>query len=281
MGATFFGQYLLSKGVISRDALIDAINLQRKKNLSLTALAVRLGYLDSQQEEEILFRYRTTDSKLEDLCLASGHLTRDQLDDLTRIQTSDWRRIGAALVEGGHLSRDEVEEHLSVFREMQRRADEQIEANFSACREPETVKTVVTLAMIHLGRISDLPVKLRSLNDGDCDLATGRRRFVQRLVGDRELHVVLDLPQEIELVVAEGLVDIPLESGSETAIDAVCEVVNIIGGNACTQLESCGFKLRPEPPYSTVDNGPVDGTKACVRAEILAGDTEADVLVIL
>ena len=33
MGAMFFGQYLLSKGIIDRDALIDGIELQRKKNL--------------------------------------------------------------------------------------------------------------------------------------------------------------------------------------------------------------------------------------------------------
>ena len=46
MGAMFFGQYLLSKGVINREALIDAIDRQRKANVSLTELAVRRGFLD-------------------------------------------------------------------------------------------------------------------------------------------------------------------------------------------------------------------------------------------
>ena len=77
------------------------------------------------------------------------------------------------------------------------------------------------------------------------------------------------------------MVGIPLESGSEAAIDAVCELVNIIGGNACTQLESFGFKLRPEPPFSTVENGPVDGSRPCYHAEILAGETEVGIQVVL
>ena len=75
MGAIFFGQYLLSKGIIDRDALIDGIELQRKRNLSLTALAVRRGYLESKDEEAILLRYRTSDADLEALLAryASGH----------------------------------------------------------------------------------------------------------------------------------------------------------------------------------------------------------------
>ena len=281
MGATFFGQYLLSKGVVDRDALIDAINTQRKLNLSLTALAVRHGYLEKEQEEGILSLYRTTDATLEDLCLASGYLDRVQLDELLRVQSSDWMRIGAALVAGGHLSCEVVEEHLAIFHEIQRRAEEQIEADFSACHEPETVKTVVTLAIIHLGRVTDQPVKLGSLSDDACDLAAGRRRYVQRLMGDRQLHVVLDLPLEMDSVVAQGLVGIPFDSGSEEAIDAVCELVNLIGGNACTQLESSGFRLRPEPPYSTLENGSLNGSRPCFHAGILAGETELDLQVLL
>jgi len=281
MGATFFGQYLLSKGVIGREALIDAINMQRKLNRGLTALAVSHGYLDSQKEEAILSRYRTTDSELEDVCLESGYLDRAQLDELIRIQQSDWMRIGAALVSGGHLSYDEVEEQLEVFHEIQRRAEEKIEANFTACREPGTVKTIVTLALFHLGRVTDQPMKLCSLSDNACDLAAGRRRYVQRLVGDRELHVVLDLPLEMDSVVAKGLIGLELESGSEAAIDAVCEIVNLIGGNACTQLEASGFKLRPEPPYSTIGDGPANGSRPCVRAQVLAGETEMDLQVLL
>jgi hypothetical protein len=40
MGSMFFGQYLLSKGAINHEALIDAIERQRKTNLSLVELSV-------------------------------------------------------------------------------------------------------------------------------------------------------------------------------------------------------------------------------------------------
>ena len=129
MGAMFFGQYLLSKGVINRDAFIDGIERQRRSNVSLTELAVRRGFLEPKRQEAILLRYRTTDADLEELCLESGPLDREQIDELLRIQRSDWVRIGAALVAGEHLTRDEVEEHLEQFFEVQRESNQEIEAN--------------------------------------------------------------------------------------------------------------------------------------------------------
>ena len=281
MGAMFFGQYLLSKGIIDRDALIDGIELQRKRNLSLTALAVRRGYLESKDEEAILLRYRTSDADLEELCLQSGLLDRVQLDELLRIQRSDWVRIGSALVAGGHLTREGVVEYLAEFHDSQREVDQELEANFKACRDPETVKTVVELAVFHLGRLSDRPVKLRTFGEDTGALVDGRRRYAQKLVGDREFFVALDLDPAMAATVAEGLIGIPLEAGSEAAIDAVCECVNIIGGNACTRLEALGLKLRPEPPFSTEGDEPADGSGSIVRAEVIAGEAEMDVRVFL
>ena len=99
MGSMFFGQYLLSKGAINREALIDAIDRQRGTNLSLVDLAVRDGCLDPKRAEAILTRYRTSDAGLEELCLEYGEIGREKLDELRRIQRSDWVKMGATLVE--------------------------------------------------------------------------------------------------------------------------------------------------------------------------------------
>jgi hypothetical protein len=277
----FFGQYLLSKGVISREALIDAIELQRERNLSLTELAVKRGFMTDQQHASIQSRYRTTDADLETLCLDSGLIDRDQLDELIEMQRSDWVRIGAALVGSGHLTREQVEEHLGRFRQVQKEADQKLEADFQACPDPETARTVVELSMFHLGRLTNHPVKLIALTTDSGGLEQGRRRYAQKLTGDRDLYVVMDLPSSFAAEVAEGLLGMRLDEDSEAAVDAVCEFVNIVGGNACTQLEAMGFVLRPEPPFSTVEAEPSINGSPVVRAEVLAGETEIDVRVFI
>lgn len=279
MGSIFFGQYLLSKGVINREALIDAIDRQRKTNLSLAELAVRKGFLDQGRADSILTRYRTTEAGLEQLCLEIGQLSREKVDVLRRIQNSEWVRIGAALVAGGHLDRDVVEEQLATFHRAEREADQRLEADFQACRDPETVKTVVELSIFHLKRFTNGPVKLQALNENGGDLGKGYRRYAQKLVGDRELDVVLDLPAQIASKVAQGFIGIPVEDESEVAIDAVCECVNIIGGHACTRLEASGFRLRPEPPFATQGHEPAVSGRTSVRASAMVGDAEVDVRV--
>ncbi len=279
MGAMFFGQYLLSKGVIDREALIDAIERQRRANVSLPELALRHGEIDRSQAETILTRYRTSDARLEDLCLE--FIDQAALDRLVKIQRSDWVRIGSALVAGGHLTRCEVEARLAEFQEVQKRSEQQLEADFQACQDPETVRTVVELSVFHLGRLTNLPIKLATLSTDNGSLRRGHRRYGLKLVGDRELHIALDLPSEVAALVARGLVGLPLERDSEAAIDAVCECVNIIGGNACTRLEATGCSLRPEPPFSTDRDDPARGRAAAVCAHVLAGEQGLDVQVFL
>jgi len=279
MGSMFFGQYLLSKGAINREALIDAIERQRKTNLSLVELAVRDGSLEPQRAEGILTRYRTTDAGLEELCLEYGQIDREKLDELRRIQRSGWLKIGSALVANGHLTRDQVTEHLAAFHEVQHEANQRLEADFRACSDPETVKTVVELAVFHLKRFTNGPVKLQTLSEDEGVLSAGRRRYAQKLMGDRELCIALDLPSQVATVAAQGFIGIPVEDDSEVAIDAVCECVNIIGGHACTRLEASGFRLRPEPPFSTEGDEPVGDLRSAIRAHVMAGDSKVDVRV--
>jgi len=275
----FFGQYLLSRGVISREVLIEAIERQRETNLSLVELAVREGCIEPQRAEGILTRYRTSDAGLEELCLEYGQIDREKLDELLRIQRSDWVKIGAALIDRGHLNRDQVEEHLAAFEELQDEANQQLEADFRACKDPETVKKVIELAVFHLQRFTNGPVKLQTLTADGGGLSSGRRRYAQKLVGDRQLCCALDLPSQVATVVAQGFIGIPVEDDSDVAIDAVCECVNIIGGHACTELEASGFRLRPEPPFSTKGDEPAGELGPSIRARVMAGEFEVDVRV--
>ena len=65
MATMFFGQYLLAKAAINREALLYALERQRHSNLSLPELAVQQGLIDRSQANSIMVFYRMSNAPIE------------------------------------------------------------------------------------------------------------------------------------------------------------------------------------------------------------------------
>ena len=279
MATMFFGQYLLAKGVIDRDALLDALDRQRRSNLSLPDLAVREGLIERSCAEAIMAQYRMSDDRIEDILASSGGLDADQIRRLQSKQRSSWLRIGAALVEGGYLSDEAIAANLQDYRSLESAADEEIRDAMRHLPNADAVGACVELTMFHFGRVSGRPTKLGSITRESDRLETGRQRFSQRIVGDGDYTIALDLPPVLIAAVARGMLGFDVDPGTETEADAVCEVINLIGGNACTRIEQFGQVLRPEPPVWSGSGGLVSSSTDSVRATVSSAESGFDIRV--
>jgi len=265
MATTFFGQYLLAKGVIDREALLDALDRQRQSNLSLPELAVQQGLIDRKRADAIMVQYRLSNQTMESILSEIGGLAPEQVERLQHKQRSSWLRIGAALVEGGHLSEEEFATNFEEYRSMESAA--------------EAVSTCVELTVFHLARVAGRPAKLESVGLEEDVLEDGMHRFSQRIFGDGDYTIAVDLPPVLVASVAKGMLGFDVEAGTETEADAVSEVVNLIGGNACTRIEQFGPLLRPEPPIRSAADTLVSPAGPVVRATVVSADVSFDVRV--
>jgi hypothetical protein len=279
MATMFFGQYLLAKGVIDRAALLDALDRQRRSNLSLPELAVHEGMIDRKQAESIMSLYRMSDQTMEDILGATAGLDHDQVQRLQSKQRSSWLRIGSALVEGGHLSEDEIATCLGDYRSLESAADQQIREAMSGLSNSQMVSACVELTTFHFGRVVGRPVKLVSVAVETDRLATGLQRFSQRIFGDGDYTIAVDLPPAFISEAARGLLGFDVEPGTEAEADAVCEVINLIGGNACTRIEQFGILLRPEPPVWSGSGRWISCPGQVVRARVVSADENFDIRV--
>jgi hypothetical protein len=273
----FFGQYLLAKGVIDRDALLDALDRQRRSNRSLPDLAVQEGLIERSRASAIMAQYRMSDDPIEEILAASGGLDDDQIRRLQSKQRSSWLRIGAALVEGGHLSDEAIAANLEDFRSLESAADQEIREAMRHLPNADAVGACVELTMFHFGRVSGRPTKLGSITREPDALEDGRQRFSQRIVGDGDYTIALDLPPVLIAAVARGMLGFDVDPGTETEADAVCEVINLIGGNACTRIEQFGQVLRPEPPVWSGTGGLVSSSTESVRAAVASAGSGFDI----
>ncbi len=276
MVSMFFGQYLLELGLVSREALLDALARQRRCNRSLLDLAVSQGLVSASQREAILHLFRTTERSLAEICVEDGYLERSRVGQLMEAQRVGWLRIGEALVEGGHLTPEALAEHLEVYRARQAEIQSQVEHGFGGLEEPETVRAFFSLASFYLGRLLGASAKLGAVDRVGAGIAPGRRRFAQRFVGDRELSLAVDLDDRQATELARGMLGQDAPLAPETVADAVCELVNVVGGNACTRMETMGWRLRPEPPTASGPGPGVEPDGPAVRAVALVGDDRVE-----
>jgi hypothetical protein len=273
----FFGQYLLAKAAITREALLDALDRQRRSNLSLPELAVQEGLIERSRANSIMVHYRMSDAPIEVILEETGGLSREQIQRLQNKQRSSWLRIGAALVEGGHLSEEEIGANLADYRSLESAADQEIREAMQHLPDSETVSACVELTAFHIARVTGRPVKLNSVSVEAVTLAPGHQRFSQRIVGDGDYTIVVDLPPALVAEVARGMLGFSVEPGAEAEPDAVCEVINLIGGNACTRIEQLGKLLRPEPPSWSGGGDLVTTAAPAVRAVVASADVEFEI----
>lgn len=279
MTTMFFGQYLLAKGVIDREALLDALDRQRESNLSLPELAIQQGLIDRHRAEAIMVQYRLSDRSIEDILISTAGLDTEQVERLQHKQRSSWLRIGAALAEGGHLTEEAIAANLEEYRSLESATDQQIREAMRHLENAEAVSVCMELTVFHFSRVTGRPAKLESVSVEPDGLKEDLQRFSQRIYGDGDYTIALDLPPVLIAAVARGMLGFEIESGTETEADAVCEVVNLIGGNACTRIEQIGNLLRPEPPIWSGSGTIVSPSDPVVRATVVSADMDFDIRV--
>uniref|UniRef100_UPI00260A2685 chemotaxis protein CheX n=1 Tax=Geobacter sp. TaxID=46610 RepID=UPI00260A2685 len=116
MAVKFFGQFLVEKGVVSREILLQAIELQESVNLSFGATALTMGLLAEGDIEKVHNAQRTEDLRFGDMAVKLGLLTNEQMMQVLGRQKNTHLYIGEALIKVGGLSADSLPALLDEFK---------------------------------------------------------------------------------------------------------------------------------------------------------------------
>lgn len=159
----FFGSYLTEKGVISQDALQDAIAFQEESNRRIGELARERGYISKDQAEAIFQEQRRVDQPFGSIALKHKYLTKSQLDDLLFAQTVFSTHLGEALLIKGYLTPEQFSEELEAFRDRQLQREQLLESFFRELPEKDILQAVVASANRAYVRFASRELKLDSV----------------------------------------------------------------------------------------------------------------------
>ena len=250
MSAKFFGQYLLERGRISSQQLVDALEFQKQVKVPIGVLALEAGLLSAEHVKLVLARQANSDKKFGELAVALGLLTEAQIAGLLQTQSSHRVYLGEALIVKGYLTVDALEKELKEHKKEEEKITMQVAAAFNSIANKQIVKTFTDLMVMMFTDFADQrDIKVERCETGKENVRLFRWVISQKIAGDNvEFNCLLSVPPKLMLQMASTMLDQNISTTDELALDATKEFVNIANGNACAQLSADGVELTMQPP---------------------------------
>ena len=251
MAVKFFGQFLVEKGIVSREAILAAMELQEQKNLRLGAMAVALGFLTPADINRAHKAQFSKDMKLGDLLVASDALSAQQLQEIITRQKEAHLYIGEALVLVGSLTAGQLQQCLDEFKlDQAPYVSDRVELP-AAVANAKTWEMVVDLTYKMVTRILGLQFKAekgRSVSR----LETNYMMAALDLSGGLEGRYLLSVSAGAQKMVARAMLKEESVEHEAAVIleDSVMEFINVVCGNVSAKASQTGEAVNINPPVT-------------------------------
>lgn len=251
MAVKFFGQFLVEKGIVSREALLKAIELQDQKNLKLGEMAVSMGYITQLDIDRAHNAQFSKDMKLGDLLVEMGILTINQLNEVITRQKNTHLYIGEALVLVGAMSSEQLQQYLNEFKiDQAPYVSERIELP-AGVENGRIWEMTADLTYKMITRVLDLQFR-----PGKCQTVTTLESNYMMaaldMSGSVDARYILSVSEGLQKTVAKAILREESVENESTEIleDTVMEFVNVVCGNVAAKASQMGEIININPPVT-------------------------------
>ena len=277
MAAKFFGQFLLERGVINREQLLQALELQRQSNPLLGEIAERMGLLNATDVRRINDQQRREDKRFGDIAVALGLLDEAQVGRLIAKQQASRKLFGEILLEIGALDADTLGRELDRHREQREQAVDALQLGMTGHRYGELAPRAAATATTLFGRVLHLPCQLAALMSS-AELAAMPIAAQVLISGDRSFRLAIGCDEAMVLTIGRGFLAgaVPPEIvDAELARDALGEFLNIVMGYVVKEQVDADQHYTASPPQFDRDPATIardDADTLALRLTTPSGD---------
>ncbi len=112
----FFGNYLFSKGYVTKEQLLPALVRQDQERVRVGILALYSGYMSAGEVEYIMELQNEQGKKFSELAIDNGYLTQDQVLELLDAESPSYIKLGQILIDDGIFTYEELSNILADYR---------------------------------------------------------------------------------------------------------------------------------------------------------------------
>lgn len=266
MYAQFFGNFLLSRGVVTRGQLISALEKKSSMHIRLGTLAIHAGYMSAGEVDEVIIMQTHQDKRFGELAVQEGFLTELQVKELLHSQSPDFLLLGQILVDEKLITNKELETLINEYES----ESEIYDLDFNE-EKKDIVERLLEKYLYIVGRqLSENELSYTTL------LFNNLIRFIgedftpicptpcieyprnvcisQKITGSIEVTLHLDMPETVCLAFASRYVGEDFTEYNEYVQAAIEDFLNLHNGlfNVNVSNEK-GIELSLEPPVFETD----------------------------
>ena len=232
MSNKFFGQYLLEKGVISKEQLLTAIDVQQTSNLTLGTIAINKGYLTEGQAELINLEQQRTDQRFGSLAVSMGYLEGKQVSELFIYQQRKRKFFGEILVEQQIFDKTVLLEHLEAHADLKKQSALMLDGAIYAHQYGKLIADIIGTTVRLFLRIAKMNIQVSDIIFEPVVLQAKQLAFSQEAELPEKIKIGYIMGDKLTGAVANNFLNIDVSDNPEVSQDAVCEFLNMVLGNA-------------------------------------------------
>ena len=241
MYTQFFGNYLLSRDIISKEQLFDAMQKQASQRIRLGTLAISDGLMTAEEVDTVVIQQTHEDKKFGELAIELGYLSNAQVMELLKKQTPDFLLLGQILVDDGVLSYSDLESLINDYRTQNEMIDLDMTADndnivrlfenfFIASETPITKEGRMFLELLFNNFIRFIGEDFTPLTAEECHEFPIEYCVKQEVLGDYSIASYLSMDEATAIEFASRYVGEPFAAFDEYVQASLEDFLNLHNG---------------------------------------------------
>lgn len=259
MFSQYFGNYLLTKGIITLEQLKDVMDIQKSVHIKIGILSVNSGFMTADEVEEIHHLQTKRDMKFGEIAVEMGYITEEQLKKILSEQQNAHLMLGQALIDKGYMTLGEIEVALNNYKRDYSLSDIQLKAiqngdidgiidtfiNFDGIKDVKTYKDYFSLFARNIIRFIDEDIRIEGFDVKD--KYSTNYMMLQSINGEASLLTGMDAKEDSFLKFASKYAGEEISNIDELAIESFGEFLNLHNGIFTVNKSNEGTELELTP----------------------------------
>ena len=263
MYAQFFGNYLLSQGIVTKEQLIHAMQQKSSARIKIGTLAMHAGYMTASEVNRIIILQTHHDKHFGELAVSEGYLTEEQVADLLRAQSPDFLLLAQSLVDNGVISVEQLqnimidyqsENELEDFNysvETQDTIEHLLENFFVLAERSLSEREIKFIQLLMNNLIRFIGDDYTLVSPSLCKEYPTNYCVSQKINGPFSMKTYIDMPEDVAIQFASRYVQDTFTEFDDYVRSSLEDFLNLHNGIFCVNMSNDeSTELTLEPPMN-------------------------------